>query len=331
MKFSVIVPIFNVANYLPKCIESVINQEYDNYELILVNDGSTDDSLSICNYYSSTDSHIKIVNKQNGGLTSARKAGLEVSKGDYIACLDGDDYVDSQYFNVLSQLVEEGPDCITFGYHMFSENGQETKVCNMKPKGTYVGEALQDIKGNIIFSNRIEGLNYGMINPSIWSKVVKREIYKIAQMQIDDRVAFGEDLLLTTLIFDQIKSLVVSDNYLYWYRVIDNSMSREYNPRVLDQLELVAHYLKSWLRDDSRIPVYLYMQLNSQISKAASALSFKDFKEIMQVIRINHTNLYENFMHYLNNHKGMKNKLKEVLFNNELDRILYLLINVAKR
>lgn len=331
MKFSVIVPIFNVASYLPKCIESVINQGYDNYELILVNDGSVDDSLSICVDYASIDSHIVVVNKKNDGLTSARKAGIEVAKGDYIACLDGDDYLDPHYFTVLSKLVESNPDCISFGYHTFFEDGHEILVRNMQPNGRYYGETLQEIERNIIYSNKLDEINYGIINPSIWSKVVKREIYKVAQMQIDNRIAFGEDLLLTTLIFKQIKSLVVTDNYLYWYRIMNKSMSREYNPKILIQLDLVAQYLKSWIGEDPRINVYLYMQLSSQISKAANALRFNDFKKIMKVIREKHSSMYENTIHHLKNHKGVKNMIKELLLENKLDYFLYLFLTIGDK
>lgn len=331
MKFSVIVPIYNVSKYLPQCIESIISQNYDDYELILVNDGSTDDSLSICRNYANMDSHIVVVNKENGGLTSARKAGLEVAKGDYIACVDGDDYVDTRYFGVLSKLVESDSDCICFGYYTFSNEKIVLKVYNAQPEGIYREEKLLEIKNNIIYSTKLKGLNYGIVNPSIWSKVVKRDIYKKAQMKIDDRVSFGEDLLLTTLIFKSIKSLTVSSDNLYWYRIINNSMSREYNPKVLNQLELVAKCLKDWLGEDKRVSVYLYMQLFSQISKAANALNFVKFKAVMNNIRKNHLVIYNNAVCYLNESGSIKDKVKKVLLTNRLDSGLFFLIKHGGR
>src|SRR5690606_32725285 len=92
-KISIIIPIYNASAFLEKCIDSVINQSYDNLEIILINDGSTDSSLDICKKYANSDDRIKLINKENGGVSSARNMGLEVVTGDYIGFVDSDDYI----------------------------------------------------------------------------------------------------------------------------------------------------------------------------------------------------------------------------------------------
>ena len=98
---SVIIPIYNVEKYLTKCIESVINQTYKNLEIILVNDGSTDNSKEIIDKYSSIDSRIKVINKKNGGLSDARNVGIELAKGEYITFLDSDDWIELNMYEKL--------------------------------------------------------------------------------------------------------------------------------------------------------------------------------------------------------------------------------------
>lgn len=331
MKFSVIVPIYNVANYLPKCIESVISQNYDDYELILVNDGSKDNSLEICNKYAINNSNIIVINKKNGGLTSARKAGITIAKGEYIACLDGDDYLDSHYFERLSEIVKGNPDCISFGYHTFDDKGDDILVSNPQADGVYVEDELKEIRQNIVYSKKIKQLNYGIVNPSIWSKVVKRDIYKKAQLNVDDQISFGEDLLLTTMIFKEIKNLIVISDYLYWYRVIRNSMSREYNPKVIGQLDLLAEKLIDILGNDERIPVYLYMQINSQLSKAAKVLDYAMFKRVLYSIREQHTMIYKYALYYLKDSHSLKEIVMNLLLKNKLDLLLFYILRMGRR
>ena len=94
---SVVVPIYNVEAYLEKCINSIINQTFSDLEILLIDDGSTDSSSDICDRYGSMDTRIKVLHKKNGGLSSARNAGIDLSKGDYLCFIDSDDYIDERY------------------------------------------------------------------------------------------------------------------------------------------------------------------------------------------------------------------------------------------
>ena len=110
-KISIIVPVYNVESYLSNCIDSILNQTFKDFELILVNDGSTDKSLEICKHYKNMDDRIFIIDKKNGGLSSARNAGLDIIKGEYIGFVDSDDYIHPQMYELLyKQIIENEAD-----------------------------------------------------------------------------------------------------------------------------------------------------------------------------------------------------------------------------
>ena len=104
---SVIIPIYNVENYLAKCVNSVIDQNYKNLEIILVNDGSPDNCGSICDEYAQKDNRIVVIHKKNGGLSDARNAGLKISTGDFITFVDSDDYVNKDFISTLVSLIQD--------------------------------------------------------------------------------------------------------------------------------------------------------------------------------------------------------------------------------
>lgn len=119
IKISIVVPIYNTSFFLNKCIESIVNQSYSKLEIILVNDGSTDNSLSICDSYASQDDRIIVISKENGGLSSARNAGLDVATGDFIGFVDSDDFVASDmYEQLLDAILASNADVAECGYYL---------------------------------------------------------------------------------------------------------------------------------------------------------------------------------------------------------------------
>ena len=110
---SVIVPVYNVEDYLTRCIESILDQTYTNFELLLVDDGSTDDSLMICKKYQDLDNRVMCFHKENGGLSDARNYGLEHMKGEYVTFIDSDDYIGSDYLRILFEMMEDGSSDVT--------------------------------------------------------------------------------------------------------------------------------------------------------------------------------------------------------------------------
>ena len=168
---SIIIPVYNIEKYIEECVNSVLVQSYKNFEVILVDDGSKDRSSIICDDLANLDNRIKVIHKKNGGLSSARNAGIKASKGDYIAFIDGDDYWDDRDFlkDVVKCLDESKADFISFGLKKYYENEdfiQDTK---------YIFDRnLVDI------NNKKKTLDYLISNnlyiSSAWSKIVKRDI-----------------------------------------------------------------------------------------------------------------------------------------------------------
>ena len=135
-RFSIIVSIFKVEKYLHECIESVLHQTYDNFELILVDDGSPDGCGRICDEYARRDRRIRVVHKKNGGLISARKAGFEKANGEYILNIDGDDYIGKELLQKKNNAIEETyPDLVAFGVTKVHNNGtkMDTILNEMSP------------------------------------------------------------------------------------------------------------------------------------------------------------------------------------------------------
>lgn len=115
--FSIVVPVYKVESYLPQCIESILSQTYTDFELILVDDGSPDNCGKICDAYAAQDNRIRVIHKENGGVTSARLAGAEAAVGEYIVCIDGDDWISPDYLSNFAECIREyAPDIVCCGF-----------------------------------------------------------------------------------------------------------------------------------------------------------------------------------------------------------------------
>lgn len=124
IKFSIVVPVYNVKNYLNKCLDSILDQTYKNFEVIIVDDGSTDDSGKICDQYDKIDDRIKVFHKKNGGLSDARNYGVKYITGDYLLFIDSDDYIENKLLEKLSDCLKKAKvDLIRFGLNVVDENG----------------------------------------------------------------------------------------------------------------------------------------------------------------------------------------------------------------
>jgi len=163
-KISIIVPVYNVELYLGKCIDSILNQTFSGFELILVNDGSLDNCGSICDSFAKLDRRVKVIHKGNGGLSSARNAGLEIACGEYIGFVDSDDYIERQMYETLyNQATETSSDIVVCDFYMIDENGK----------------ILNNEKNQVIPSQVIEYINIQSLK---------------AMFKIDGDIDFGTDL-----------------------------------------------------------------------------------------------------------------------------------------
>lgn len=212
---SIIVPIYNVEALLPRCIDSLIGQQYQNIEIILVNDGSTDSSEAICREYLNRDSRIKLINKENGGLSSARNAGLKLSKGEYIFFVDSDDYVTSDFCSVgVDGFLNHNADVVIFGFNnIFVDTNKIIKKHCKKSRVISKEEAL---KGTLID---------GYINSLAWNKAYKRELFD--NIKYPEGMVF-EDVGTTYKIFDKANTIYITSNITYNYEIRNGSLSNKW-------------------------------------------------------------------------------------------------------
>lgn len=198
---SVIIPIYNSQDFLSECVSSILNQSYTNLEILLVDDGSTDDSLKICNEYKKKDNRIIVIHQENGGVAVARNTGLKRAKGEYISWVDSDDKIGKDYIEKLySKLIQHKADAVM----------------------TYKDEKLS---GDIVLEGKTEILkNYllGKLNAYLWSTLILKSAYDGLQFE---KLRIGEDALMLCQIMTRINRLIFCFNAEYFYRVRNDSIS----------------------------------------------------------------------------------------------------------
>lgn len=222
---SVIVPIYNVEKYLPQCLESIIGQTYTELEIILVDDGSTDSCGNICDTYALRDCRIKVIHKKNGGLVSARKAGVDAASGEYVGYVDGDDWIEPDMFEWLFQTIRtENVDIAMCG--RFEDTGKiRRKVYQGIPAGRYDKRKLTErVYPNMIVNGAF--FEWGIF-PGVWDKLFRRELLERFQMAVDERLTMGEDAACTYPCMLNADSVCILHECLYHYRQISSSMVRQ--------------------------------------------------------------------------------------------------------
>lgn len=230
---SVIVPIYNIANYVEQCIESLLAQTYKNMEIILVDDGSTDMCPEVCDRYAAKDSRVVVIHKQNEGLVRARKTGLQAATGEYIAYVDGDDWIEPNMIERLYNiLIEQDIDIAMCG--RFEDIGDTHRpVYHGIPEGRYDRQALMDkVYPNMIVNGAF--FEWGVF-PGVWDKLFKRECLEKYQMAVDDRLTMGEDAACVYPCLLNADSIYVLRECLYHYRQLPSSMVKRRTDIVLER------------------------------------------------------------------------------------------------
>lgn len=214
-KISVIVPVYNGENYISRCIESILLQTFTDFELLLIDDGSKDNSGNICDKYALKDKRIKVFHKKNGGVSSARNLGLYHAKGEWVSFIDADDYIEQNYFPV-DLLADESWDIIQI------------------PRSG--GSNFHDYNKDIICANRYEVINFLHKNfyYECWGRFIKRK--KLSEKLFDETVKIGEDLLFFVSIYNRISTYYVkSTGGRYIYSINNAStMSRNSDPKSIE-------------------------------------------------------------------------------------------------
>ena len=243
MKISIIVPVYNVEDYLQECIESVLSQTYQNFELILVNDGSTDDSGLICDQYVAHYlSKIKVIHKKNGGLVQARIEGILKATGDVMVFLDSDD-----------TICRDAIECIA---NSFKKTNCDMLIYNAEKTTLYPSKAVHHpFENGQCFCSESKAEIYlklilGDLPNSIWLKAVRSECTVFPPSYMNYRVINGEDLLFTACFLTNCTKIVCIDKGLYHYRIRQGSAVNSFNINRKESIKIVhtelGKYIDQW-------------------------------------------------------------------------------------
>ena len=215
---SVIVPIYNNAKYLPKCLDSLLAQTYRDLEIILVNDGSTDGTFQICEAYRQKDSRIKVISQPNSGCSAARNRGIEMASGTYISFVDGDDWVEDNYFERLVSVHEEtGSDVTITNFVRFEE---ETSVFHFytRKEDSYVKE----YKPEEWFQHMFGIENHSSCFVTAWGKLYNRKLFRLLRYPVGK---IAEDDYTTFYTYLMSQKIAYINEPLYVYRTNQSSIS----------------------------------------------------------------------------------------------------------
>ena len=238
MFFSVIVPVYKVEKYLKTCIESVLNQTFPDFELILVNDGSPDNCPVICESYREKDSRVKVIHKENGGLASARKAGMQSATGDYVFNLDSDDLIQNDTLEYAYNIIKE-TDCeiVSFCYKWIKDGKTVNVTTDCLDEGLYIKD---DIKKHI-YPKILMDKNMNHISYYLSGKAVKRQLLAPIQLGINEKISLGEDLCCVIPCYLKAQSVYISKKEAYFYTVRQDSMSKEFNTNQIFLVENIIN------------------------------------------------------------------------------------------
>lgn len=235
---SVIVPVYNVEQYLSKCVDSILGQTYTNLEVILVDDGSPDNCGRICDEYAAKDNRVKVIHKENGGLSDARNAAIEVAQGEFITFVDSDDFVSSDYVETLYELAEKHNSQMAVAWpETFQEGNEPTRR-----QHNYLEKEFDCMKG-------IEKMFYQeLFDTPAWCKIYHRSLFEAGI-----RYPYGllyEDLPTTYLLMLKAKKVAFCNHIIYYYLLRKNSIEGQpFNVKKLDSAVKILELLQSYSKE----------------------------------------------------------------------------------
>lgn len=316
---SIIVPVYNASNYLAQCIESIISQTYQNWELILVDDGSKDQSGKICDEYALQEKRIRVIHKKNGGVSSARNAGLKLAKGEFICFIDSDDWVDSSYLEdfktnqVNADFYFSGALYDTYG-QVYSYSKYNKQYCKD------IEQISECFFAQNLFSNGYP-----------WGKLFKNQVISNHNLRFNENLSINEDHIFVFQYFQMIKSLYVTNTAGYHYTVFDHS-GRKLSGRINSYQELkcaekafseiISNLSKTWhLSADKSESLSEIFVNGKKISIVKSLVHYRQYEklELERDYWISEKYRYSNLKF---------NVLKWIISNIRINYVTYLLLKI---
>lgn len=297
---SIIIPVYNVEKLLPRCINSLINQTYNNIEIILIDDGSTDNSLEICEEFSKRDSRIVIVKKQNGGQASARNIGLTYATGDYIAFVDSDDFVSENMYETLYKIIKKHDvDIVSCGHELVTEDtffitdGNKNEVVILDEKKIFLELAKDKI-----------------LRTYVWDKLYKREMFN--GVFFPEGYVF-EDVRAITEVLCKASRVAITEQKLYGYTVRNGStMTIRNAKRFRDEIIAYRYQLKVLSSRNSECEKYIEPKIAEIIRYYIETLpSIRDEDELISLMKSYYKKHFRQLV--IKSRRNLKNKISIVV------------------
>lgn len=284
---SVVVAIYKVEQYLEQCLESIVNQTYDDIEIILVDDGSPDKCPQICDTYAGKDSRIRVIHQENQGAVKARWNGAITASGRYVSFIDGDDWLEKDMYEKMMRLTADNDvDIVVTGYKEDTTVSCIDKRNNID-SGIYSGEKLYEIYDKVLYFDKF--YESGIV-PALWNKLIKRELLFSDYTPAHPIIKMGEDAAVSYPMIARAKSIVIANEICpYHYRIVQGSMSRTFDDRFFERAIFLLSGLKDNLAKNKNMMKHLkyyglfisQIGINQILSKNCK-LSITDKKEIIR-------------------------------------------------
>ncbi len=320
--FSVIIPIYNEGNGMKKCLQSILKQSYNDFEVILVDDGSTDCSSQICDEYARKYSFVKVIHKENGGSVDARKEGINVAKGKYIVFVDGDDYVEDDYMKELHKAIENKAEYYILNSKYSIVNKKELKV----QKKNFENEFINIDKATEWILCGIDGY--------LWDKIYVSDIIRKNNIEFSKKITFGDDIYMNLQYLKHVKKIYTqnSSSYIHIWSSPTSICNLGVSKNRFKELDVVFEEAISYLKQ-LKLPNYIYEQF---ISSNVSVL----MQTIFLLVRNNVSpkeiiNAIDNckLANSLKNYKphGLKNKLYAFLLKKRYIKLTYVFFIIREK
>lgn len=238
--FSVLIPVFKIEKYIEECVLSITNQSFSDFEIILIDDGSPDSCPEICERLRKNDSRIKVLHKKNEGVAKARRDGAEIAEGEYVICIDGDDWLKKDCLTKISEVVQKkNIDIFCFG--MLADNGKQTTPLGINYReGFYSKQAIE----KEIFPLLIQKSDASYFIPSLCGKVIRRQLF-LDNVLANENVTIGEDGACVIPCVFHANSMYISNECFYFYRYNSESATKGKKVFNWDWPKLVANHIEN--------------------------------------------------------------------------------------
>lgn len=336
---SVVVPCYNCEKTIRKCVDSILDQTQSEYEIILVDDGATDNTGKICDEYDVNFERVSVVHQKNAGLMAAWKRGVKEARGEYIAFVDSDDFIENSLIEKATQIIQTmTPDIITYGIEVdYSNRRMERRKYPLEERQYLRNEIRQSILPFFFSQGTMES---PMILPSRWSKIVKRDLIIKNMPLLNDRFSIGEDDLTSFVIVSDAESIYnIADYYPYHYCRHEGSMMGNYGIETIHKLIDVYHELKKIAAEKNylyhrQFDCYFLDNLMITIKKIAAdkTVTFKIKKEkICEICKVREVRLILEKSLDLSKRYRIKERVFVYLLKNKKISLLCILTQAAAR